>query len=205
MAPPTENIKFFKTPGALRRWFETNHDKATVLHIGYYKKASGKPGVVYRQALDEALCFGWIDGVAHAIDADSYTQRYTPRKARSPWSYINIKRAGELIAEGRMHPAGLRTFESRDRSRDTAYAREAGKGELDAAAQREFKKHKAAWTKWQARPPGYRRTASWWVMSAKKPETRARRLAILIEATAVGENPPPLTRPSERSSAKSSL
>jgi uncharacterized protein YdeI (YjbR/CyaY-like superfamily) len=202
MRPSAESIRFFKNAAALRRWFEKNHDREPVLQIGFHKKATGKPSVTYPEALDEALCFGWIDGVRPSIDTESYTTRFTPRKARSPWSKVNINRVGQLKKLGRMHSAGLRAFESRDKTRDTAYSREDGMGELDAAAQREFKKHRHAWTKWQARPPGYRRSASWWVMSAKKPETRARRLAILIDATAAGKNPPPLTRPGEKNVVK---
>jgi uncharacterized protein YdeI (YjbR/CyaY-like superfamily) len=202
MTPSAESIRFFKNAATLRRWFERHHGTASVLHLGFHKKASGRPSVTYPEALDEALCFGWIDGVRHSIDTESYTTRFTPRKARSPWSKVNINRVGQLKKLGRMHRAGLRAFEQRDRSRDTAYSREDGLGELDAAAQREFKKQKSAWTKWQTRPPGYRRTASWWVMSAKKPETRARRLAILIDATAAGKNPPPLTRPGEKNVVK---
>jgi uncharacterized protein YdeI (YjbR/CyaY-like superfamily) len=179
-----EDLKFFRTAKALRAWFEKNHDKVRVLQIGFYKKHVGKPGVTYPEAVGEALCFGWIDGVRHSIDAECYTNRFTPRKPRSPWSRINIARVAELKKQGLMHPAGLAAFESRDTNRDTAYAREEGMGELSPEYIRVLKKNKRALTNWNALPPSYRRVASWWVMSAKREETREKRLTTLIEDSA---------------------
>jgi uncharacterized protein YdeI (YjbR/CyaY-like superfamily) len=191
-------IRYFKTQAAFRTWLEENHDKATELYVGMYKKHTGKPSITYHEALDEALCFGWIDGVRHSVDDERFKQRFTPRKARSNWSHINIARVAELKKQGLMHEAGLHVFESRERNRDTAYSREAGMSELSPAFIREFKQNKTAWQNWNAFPPGYRRTASWWVMSAKREDTRARRLNTLIDDSAAGQRIAPLTPPSRR-------
>jgi uncharacterized protein YdeI (YjbR/CyaY-like superfamily) len=183
---------FFKTPAELRRWFKANHTKFTELWVGFYKKDSGLGGVVYKQALDEALCFGWIDGISKRVDDISYMQRFTPRKTRSNWSAVNIARAHELIAEGRMQPAGLAAFERRVEERSRVYSYEQKQAmTLSADERREFEKHPAAWTFFSAQPPSYRRTCAFWIRSAKKDETRKRRLAQLIDVSARGTYPPP--------------
>jgi uncharacterized protein YdeI (YjbR/CyaY-like superfamily) len=193
MTDDQQPVSYFETQSAFRAWLEKDHDKVTELYVGFYKKHTGRQTITYREALDEALCFGWIDGVRHSIDDERFKQRFTPRTRRSSWSHINIARVAELKKQGLMHEAGLQAFENRDKTRDTAYSREEGMGELTPAYIREFKKNKPAWTNWNAFPPGYRRTASWWVMSAKREETRARRLATLVEDTANNRRIAPLT------------
>ena len=175
---------FFKSPGEYRRWLEKNHESARELWIGFWKKATGKPSLTWQQVVDESLCFGWIDGIRKSIDADSFKQRVTPRRATSIWSQINIRRVGELTAEGRMHKAGLTAFEKRDRTK--AYSYENMHRGLGPPEETQFKKNKKAWAFFQAQPPGYRRLAGWWVTSAKKEETRQRRLESLMRDSAAG-------------------
>jgi uncharacterized protein YdeI (YjbR/CyaY-like superfamily) len=177
-------VKFFATQSALRKWLEKNHDKRDELWIGFYNKQSGRGGIDYKQAVDEALCFGWIDGVRKKVDADSYTNRFSPRKPKSYWSAVNTKRADELIAEGRMRAPGLAAFEARDTAKTQRYSFERETAQLDAASEKIFRANKAAWEFWTAQPPGYRKVLSWYVISAKKEETRAARLRKLIEACA---------------------
>ncbi|HEX2202119.1 MAG TPA: YdeI/OmpD-associated family protein [Longimicrobium sp.] len=177
---------FFDTQDELRRWLEENHAAAAELYVGFYKKGSGKTGITYAQALDEALCFGWIDGVRKRIDDARFTIRFTPRKRGSTWSEVNVKRAGELEAEGRMTPAGLAAFRARDEKKTAAYSYEARERPLDPALEERFRANADAWDFFQAQPPYYRRTAQWFVMSAKREETRLRRLARLIDDSAAG-------------------
>ncbi|HEY3349153.1 MAG TPA: YdeI/OmpD-associated family protein [Thermoanaerobaculia bacterium] len=185
--PAAPEPVFFETAADFRRWLEKNHAKATELFIGFLKKAPGRSSLTYFEALDEALCFGWIDGVRRSLDAERWFQRFTPRKAKSVWSLVNVRKAEALVALGRMAPAGLEAFESRDERRTGLYSFEQGKaptlGRLDLRA---FRARPKAWAFFQAQPPGYRRTATFWVMSAKKPETKHRRLAQLIEDSAKG-------------------
>jgi uncharacterized protein YdeI (YjbR/CyaY-like superfamily) len=183
---------FFKTPAGLRRWLEAHHASSTELWVGFYKKDSGRGGVVYQQALDEALCFGWIDGMVRRVDEVSYMQRFTPRKPRSTWSAINIAKATELIAEGRMQPAGLAAFDRRTGDRSVIYSYEQRQSAaLSAAERREVKADPAAWAFFEAQPPSYRRTVAWWIQTAKKEDTRKRRLAVLIDCSARGRLVPP--------------
>jgi uncharacterized protein YdeI (YjbR/CyaY-like superfamily) len=175
--------RFFKSGPDFRRWLEKNHDTATELVVGFHKKWSGKGGITYRQALDEALSYGWIDGVRKRVDESDYTTRFTPRKKGSTWSMVNIKRARELSAEGRMAPPGLAAFEQRDEVKARLYAHEQENSVLDRGLERRFRANKRAWAYFGLQPPGYRRTARWWVMSAKKEETRLRRLAALIDCS----------------------
>jgi len=183
---------FFKTPAELRRWFKSNHATTAELWIGYYKKDSGRGGVIYKQALDEALCFGWIDGIINRVDEACYKQRFTPRRLRSTWSAVNIARAKELIAAGRMQPPGLAAFERRTDDRSRLYSYEQRQtATLSAAEQRAFKANPAAWTFFSAQTPSYRRTAAHWVQDAKKEETRQRRLTVLIDSSSRGELAPP--------------
>ena len=186
-------MKFFGTSAELRRWLEKNHDRKPELIMGFYRKGSGKKSISYQEALDEALCFGWIDGITHGVDDERYTIRFTPRRPKSNWSRVNIKRVGELIQEGRMAPAGLRTFETRDPARASGYSYEASQRGLDETHAKVFRGNRRAWAFFEAQPPGYRRLASWWVMSAKREETRSRRLATLIEASARGSRVPQVT------------
>lgn len=174
-------VRFFKTAADLRTWFAKNHATEPELWIGFYKKAAGKKGVTYLEAIDQALCFGWIDGIRKSIDDISYTNRFTPRTARSNWSEVNIKRVRELSKQGLMHPAGLAAFEARTGKPSGRYSYEARPDRLDPAYEKRFQKNRKAWAFFEAQPPGYRRTAIWWVMNAKKEETRLRRLATLIQ------------------------
>lgn len=185
-AKPLPKPTFFATPAELRAWFEGNHDRVSELWIGYYKKGSGRGGVSYKEAVDEALCFGWIDGQVRSIDAASYANRYTPRKPGSIWSNINTKRALELKALGRMTPAGLKAFETRDPKRAGVYSFEVRHNGLAEPYLARLRKTKRAWTYFQAQPPHYRRTAGYWVMTAKKEETRERRFARLVADSEAG-------------------
>ena len=187
---------FFATAGELRAWLEENHATATELFVGFYKRGSGKPSITWKELVDEELCFGWIDGVRQGIDDVRYSNRITPRKPRSTWSAINIARAKELIRLGRMHPAGLKAFERRTDERSAIYSYEQRKtARLDPEMERSLRGNKKAWTFFQAQAPSYRRTAIWWVISAKREETRKRRLATLIAASERGRTVGPLSRP----------
>ena len=175
-----KNIKFFKTTEALRKWLEKNHNKKDELWMGYYKKSSGKQGVTYKPALDVMLCFGWIDGISKSIDEEKYCQRYTPRRAKSIWSAVNIKKIAELTKAGLMHEAGLAAFNNRDGSRAGLYSHEQAEIKFTPALSKMFKATKKAWDNFSKMPPGYKRTATWWVISAKQEETRQRRMKTLI-------------------------
>lgn len=189
---------FFATGAEFRAWLEQHHGAETELLVGYWKKRTGRPSMTWQESVDEALCFGWIDGVRRGIDVDSYSIRFTPRQERSTWSVVNIKRAGELIAQGRMTPAGLAAFEARTDDRSAIYSYEQRKAaELDAVQRARFEAEPKAWAWFQAAAPSYRRTAIYWVTSAKKPETRERRLATLIADSAAGRKVGPLRRPGE--------
>jgi uncharacterized protein YdeI (YjbR/CyaY-like superfamily) len=190
------DVLFFPSPSDFRRWLEAHHDKAQELWVGYYKKDSGKPSITWPESVDEALCFGWIDGVRKSIDETSYKIRFTPRKPGSIWSAVNIKRAGELIELGRLQPAGLDAFHKRKDARSAVYAYEQREtARLEGAYEEQLCANPRAWAFFQAQPPWYQRAASWWVISAKKEETRLKRLATLIEDSAQGRTVAPLTRP----------
>ncbi|MGH2653898.1 MAG: YdeI/OmpD-associated family protein [Actinomycetota bacterium] len=190
--------RFFATPARFRTWLERNHETAAELWVGFHKKASGKPSITWPEAVDQALCFGWIDGVRRGIDDTSYTNRFTPRKPTSTWSARNVKRARELIELGLLAAAGLRAFEGRRESRTGIYSYEQRPPDLPAKYARAFRADARAWKAWRAMPPGYRKAATWWVISAKREETRERRLATLIETTARGDRIPALTPPDRR-------
>jgi uncharacterized protein YdeI (YjbR/CyaY-like superfamily) len=177
---------FFRTPADFRAWLHRYHASEKELWVGFYKVKSAKGGMVYREALDEALCYGWIDGLVKRVDDESYAQRFTPRKKDSTWSLVNIRRVKELVAEGRMHSAGLAAFEGRDEKRAGLYSFEQQQATLAPAFARHLKANRAARDYFEAQPPGYRRLATWWVMSAKKEETRARRFATLLEDSEAG-------------------
>ena len=187
------DITFFASPSAFRTWLEENHDTAQELWVGFHKISSGKPSITWPEAVDEALCFGWIDGIRKSIDESSYKIRFTPRKPGSIWSAVNIKRVGELSQLGRMQPAGLKSFEKRVEKKSGLYSYE-NAAELDNAYEQQFRAHKKAWDFFQAQPPSYRRAAIWWIVTAKKEETKLKRLATLIEDSEHGRTIPPLTR-----------
>lgn len=178
------DVVFFATTAELRRWFTNHHASTHELWIGFYKKDSGRGGVTYREALDLALCYGWIDGVRRKVDDVSYTNRFTPRKPRSNWSAINVKRVRELKELGLMRRPGLEAFERRDAGAANSYSYERATAQLPPAFIRTFRQSPKAWKFFQAQPPYYRRLATWWVISAKRDETRARRLARLIDDSA---------------------
>jgi uncharacterized protein YdeI (YjbR/CyaY-like superfamily) len=180
-------LKYFKSAAAFRAWLEVNHDSATELWLGFYKKDSGKGGITYAEALDEALCFGWIDGLKKRVDELSFTQRFTPRKPKSIWSLINIGHVERLTKEGRMKPAGLKAFAARTAARSAVYSFENKPCELSPEYQCQFKADKAAWEFFQQQPRGYRRLMSFWVMSAKQEETRERRLLQLMSDSKQGQ------------------
>jgi uncharacterized protein YdeI (YjbR/CyaY-like superfamily) len=186
--------RFFKSPADFRAWLAAYHDRETVLRVGFYRKDSGKGGLSYRQALDEALCYGWIDGLVNGVDATSFMIRFTPRKADSTWSVVNTRRVKDLIKAGLMQPAGLKAFQARDPKKTRLYSFENRPRKLFPALEAKLRANIKAWEYFNGRPPGYRRTATWWVMSAKRAETRAKRLAILIAESAAGQLIPPLRR-----------
>ena len=183
----TAKPKFFATREKFREWLEKNHARADELLVGFHKKGSGKKSITYAEALDEALCFGWIDGVKRGLNETSYTQRFTPRRARSIWSLVNVKHVERLTKEGRMHAAGLATYEQRDPRRTGIYSFENAPRELSEEYENQLRKVKGAWEYWQTYPPYLKKTVSYWVMSAKKEETRSARLRRLIESCARGE------------------
>lgn len=178
--------KFFSSPVQLREWFELNHDSASELLIGFHKKSSGKKSITYPEALDEALCFGWIDGVRKRLNDSSYRQRFTPRKPKSIWSLINVRHVERLKKEGRMRPAGLEAFAQRDPKRTGVYSFETGPHQLSPAHEKTFRQNKSAWKFFEAQPPYFKKVAVFWIMSAKREETQLRRLAQLIESSAKG-------------------
>lgn len=185
---------FFATPADFRDWLERNHDTVQELWVGLYKKGSGHPSITWPESVDEALCFGWIDGVRKSLDEDSYTIRFTPRKPRSTWSAVNLRRAQELIEAGRMHPSGQAAFDNRQENRSRQYSFEQGEISLGEPFEREFRAHQQAWAFFESQPPGYRKTATWWVLSARREETRRRRLATLIRDSEAGLRIAPLRR-----------
>ncbi|MEV6348519.1 YdeI/OmpD-associated family protein [Actinoplanes sp. NPDC051851] len=197
-APPTalkraEGSLFFRDPAALRAWFTENHETAPEALIAYWKKGSGETGITHPQAIEQALCFGWIDSVSRRIDEKSYYVRFTPRRRGSVWSEVNIAKVGELTERGLMLPAGLRAFAARRPDRVGVYSYEqAAPTELDAAQTARLRGEPAAWEWFNGQSAGYRRAAVHWVVSAKRPETRERRLAQLVADSAAGRRVPPL-------------
>ena len=180
---------FFPTEADFRRWLEVNHETAPELLVGFWKKSTGKPSIDWPQARDQALCFGWIDGVRKSLGDEAYTIRFTPRRKGSIWSKVNVERFNALKAAGHMTPAGERAYEE-NKHKSGLYAYERELAALSPEEEAQFRKNKTAWSDWEKRPPGYRKTVLHWVTSAKRPDTRARRLATLIECSAAGEKIP---------------
>jgi uncharacterized protein YdeI (YjbR/CyaY-like superfamily) len=181
----TVPIKIFRSSAAFREWLETNHDRVPELWLGLYNKRTDKKSITYREALDEALCFGWIDGVRKSINETTYKQRFTPRKAKSYWSAVNVRRVGELAKLGRMAASGVKAFERRT-SDSGKYSFESRPKKLPPAYERQFKATPTAWEFFRTQAPWYQRTSSFWVVSAKQEETRQRRLATLISDSEKG-------------------
>ncbi len=171
---------YFASAVEFRQWLEANHDKVPELLVGFYRKSAGKAGITYDEAVNESICFGWIDGIKKKVSDISYTHRFTPRKPRSIWSVVNIKRAEDLKKLGRMAAPGLKAFEARDPKRSGIYSFETAPRQLSPQFAKRFKANKKAWAFFQAQPPGYQRLASFWVMNAKQEETQIRRLGLLI-------------------------
>lgn len=183
---------YFRTPAAFRAWLEKHAETTSELWVGFHKKDSGRPSLTWPESVDQALCFGWIDGIRKRVDEASYTIRFTPRKPQSTWSAINIRRAQALIEAGAMRPAGLRAFEARRENRSGLYSYEQRGSQLPEPYAGQLKKNKAAWSFLQAQPPYYRKVVGWWVVSAKKEETRQKRLAQLIRDSAAGRRIAPM-------------
>jgi uncharacterized protein YdeI (YjbR/CyaY-like superfamily) len=193
--------RYFRSSSDFRHWLEKNHARAAELWVGLYKVSSKKTGISYKEAVDQALCFGWIDGLTKRVDDTRWTIRFTPRRPGSTWSAVNIRRAKQLSKLGLMKPAGLAAFRARGERRSQQYSYEARHRPLEAKYERKLRAKKKAWDFYRSQPPSYRKMANLWVMSAKKEETRRRRLATLIELSAQGERIPALTSPAERLSA----
>jgi uncharacterized protein YdeI (YjbR/CyaY-like superfamily) len=188
--------KFFPSPSDWHAWLEEHHEKHEELWVGFHKVGSGKASITWPEAVDGALCFGWIDGVRKSLGEISYVIRFTPRRAKSIWSAVNIKRVAELSALGLMRAKGAEAFERRTGKRSEMYAYEQRMGaKLSGVYERQFRANKKAWSFFQSHPPWYRRTASWWVISAKKEETRLKRLAQLIDDCEHGRTLAQLKRP----------
>ena len=183
--------RFFATAAEFRAWLAAHHTTEPELLVGFYKTGSGVPSITWPESVDEALCFGWIDGVRRRLDERRYTIRFTPRRPGSTWSEVNTRRMEELIAAGRVAPAGLAAYAARDEAKTAQYSYEARNRPLDPEYEAEFRAHPAAWEWFQAQAPSFQRTAQWWVMSARQEPTRRRRLAQLVADAAAGRRPRP--------------
>jgi uncharacterized protein YdeI (YjbR/CyaY-like superfamily) len=191
--------KFFATPADFRAWLETHHETAKELLVGFHKKGTGKPSITWPESVDEALCFGWIDGVRHSLNEISYSIRFTPRRPTSIWSAINVARVAELTKQRRMRPAGDRAFAARTPERTGVYSFERLEAaKLTKAQEKTLRAHRKAAAFFDAQPPGYRKVVTHWVVSAKREETRERRLQRLIADSAAGRRIGILERPGKR-------
>lgn len=178
--------RFFKTQEDFRKWLEKNHAKEKELFVGFYKKNSGKPSITYPEALDEALCFGWIDGVRRSLSEDAYTNRFSPRRPGSIWSNVNIRNVERLKKLGRMAPSGLAAYALRKPEKTAVYSFESAPREFSPAFKKLFRANKTAWDFFERQAPSFKRKSIFWVMSAKQKETQKRRLTQLIESSADG-------------------
>ncbi len=178
--------RFFATPAAFRRWLERQHVSATEIWIGFYRKGASKSAMTYPEALDVALCFGWIDGIRKKLNDEAYTNRFTPRKPGSVWSTVNIRHVERLTAAGLMHEAGRAAYARRDPAKSGIYSFEQRPTAFPPALEQRFRARARAWAYFQAQPPGYQRLGIWYVMSAKREETQLKRLARVMEASAAG-------------------
>ena len=189
-----DGIRFFPTPADFRKWLSRNHGREKELWVGFHKKGSGKPSITWPESVDEALCFGWIDGVRMSVDSESYKIRFTPRKPQSNWSALNIRRAQQLIEAGRMKPAGSKAFQARTEAKSEVYSYEQRPQKLPDEYERVFRAKRKAWAFFESQAPWYRRVCAHWVASAKREETRRKRLAILIEDSAREQRLGPMNR-----------
>jgi uncharacterized protein YdeI (YjbR/CyaY-like superfamily) len=184
--PEPRDVRFFATPEELRDWFDANADTAEELWLGGYRKATGRPSVAWPDAVDEALCVGWIDSVRYGLDQDSYAQRFTPRRKGSNWSAVNVAKVAALTEAGRMRPAGLSAFEQRSDAKTGVYSYERPLQALTDDEEARFRADEPAWADWERRPPSYRRAVLGWLAGAKQASTRERRFAALLEDSAAG-------------------
>jgi uncharacterized protein YdeI (YjbR/CyaY-like superfamily) len=191
-----ENVRFFESPADFRAWLEQNHETADYQWIGFpRKRAGGPPALTHFDAVTEALCFGWIDGQAGKVGDDFLAVRFSKRRKGSIWSHVNVARMNELVAAGRVAPAGMRAFEARTPERTGVYLHESNVVEFSPEQEQRFRANPAAWDFWKNTPPGYRRQMTWWVINAKREETRRRRLDVLIEEHAAGRRIDPVHMP----------
>jgi uncharacterized protein YdeI (YjbR/CyaY-like superfamily) len=173
---------FFPTPSSFRTWLEAHHDQFQELFVGFHKKSSGKPSITWPESVDVALCFGWIDGVRRSLGETSYTIRFTPRRPTSTWSAVNIKRIQQLKKKGLMHPAGLKAFAARSAKKSGIYSYEQRKSaQFTRQQEKQFLANKTAWEFFRSQAPWYQRVCAYWVISAKREETKLKRLSLLIE------------------------
>lgn len=186
------NPRFFKDSQTFRKWLEQNHETKAEQWVGFYKKATGKASITWPESVDQALCYGWIDGLRKKIDESSYMIRFTPRKKDSHWSQVNLKKIEALKKQGLMQPAGLEIFKARDQRKIAGVSYERKQVKLAPAYLKQFKSQHLAWADFEGRRPSYKKQCIWWVMSAKKKETQLSRLAQLIDCSAKGEKIPPL-------------
>jgi uncharacterized protein YdeI (YjbR/CyaY-like superfamily) len=191
-SPRPHDVIFFASPRELRAWLDANHATADEVWIGYHKKHTGRPSVTWEDVVDEALRFGWIDGVRYSLDQDRGAQRLTPRRKGSNWSARNVAIVERLIREGEMRPAGLAAFEARTPERTATYSYERNSAALTDEEIARLQADAAAWADWERRPPSYRRAVAYWLASAKRPETRTRRFEALLEDSAAGRQVGPM-------------
>jgi len=177
-------IRYFKSANDFRRWLEKNHATKQELWVGYYKKSSQQPSMTWPESVDEALCFGWIDGIRKSVDDLRYTIRFTPRRRGSIWSAVNMKRARELSDKGLMKPHGMAAFDARKENRSGIYSYEQRSASLDGPYEKMLRQNKAAWDFFYAQPPSYRKAIGWWIVSAKQEATRLKRLQKLVDESA---------------------
>jgi uncharacterized protein YdeI (YjbR/CyaY-like superfamily) len=189
--PTRDQVRIFPAAADFRAWLEANHGTAAELFIGYYRKGVPKTAMTYAQGVEEALCFGWIDGITYRLDGEVTATRFTPRRPTSNWSAVNIAKVADLTAAGRMHAAGLAAFEQRDRRKDAVYSYERPELALEPEMTARLRADAPAWANWERTPPSFRRQAAYWVMSAKQAATRERRFAELLAASRDGRKPKP--------------
>jgi uncharacterized protein YdeI (YjbR/CyaY-like superfamily) len=190
--------QFFPTPKHFRDWLHEYHASERELIVGFYRKGSSMPSITWPESVEEALCYGWIDGVRHKLDDDSYTIRFSPRKTTSIWSKINLATIERLIAAGRIAPAGLKVYEARDKARTSLYSFEREASTLTPGEEKRLRKNAKAWNFFASQVPSYKKPAIWWVVSAKQEATREKRLTTLIDCSAKRLKIPQLRRPTEK-------
>lgn len=181
------NVCFFETASDFRKWLEQNHRSEKEIWVGYYNKGSRKTGMSYGDSVDEAICFGWIDGTRRSVDEISYCNRFTPRRASSTWSAVNIRKVEMLISQGRMHQAGIEAFNRRKEEKSVIYSYENAVVRLSDEMEEMFRSNEKAWLFFSSKAPSYQRTSRYWIMDAKQEITKMNRLKKLIQASEAGE------------------